>query len=484
MSDMLDDIPDDGLRKRLQDYSESPDEGQWEKIASGVRERMPLGTRLETYREEPDPFVWTKVNQGLAIERSVMWLERAGKISTVIAYLLLLFPLIQLQIHAEHHPNVISGKEMLATERAAGNELSLQPAEDTLPETVFRDDENSQSPIGGSSLAEKPGRSVTNSENAQSGQPMSDGHPEGPQKSSIGLSHVTIPNSPAVDAPDSSIVSINSTAASAVRNETQNNSEVAGKAITVTGPSQTKVDSSQTFNLNPVIVSKQGKGQETAEEKKANKKRHYDLYALVMPTFGYQQISPVKDDNIIIESIEKVSTFSAKRLGVRAEVGMEKKFYHKFSYHLGLVYFQRKQTIQYHYRDSHETQIHKIDSYSLTYQVSSPQDTATFSYQLKNVGVVLGINYTTKVKRFVHKVGLAGELHKGLSVVNREIDNGQRYYVFGDVYYRLSYPVSSRVEVMLQPTVNYALQIDERINAPFYVKPYGLGLNFGVYFHF
>lgn len=36
---------------------------------------------------------------------------------------------------------------------------------------------------------------------------------------------------------------------------------------------------------------------------------------------------------------------------------------------------------------------------------------------------------------------------------------------------------------MLQPTFNYALKLDEQINAPFYVKPYGFGINFGLYFH-
>jgi hypothetical protein len=79
---------------------------------------------------------------------------------------------------------------------------------------------------------------------------------------------------------------------------------------------------------------------------------------------------------------------------------------------------------------------------------------------------------------------LAAELHKGLSTPNKEVNTGQRFYLFGDVFYRIAYPVNNKLDLMFQPTINYALQLDERINAPFYVKPYGLGLNFGVYYHF
>jgi hypothetical protein len=203
-----------------------------------------------------------------------------------------------------------------------------------------------------------------------------------------------------------------------------------------------------------------------------------------MPTFGYQHVSPLKDDNILIESIEKVSAFSTRRLGVRVELGFEKFITPRLALNAGVLYYQRKQTIGYLYRDTENFEIDPLYSDSLVYRVAMTQQTGTFEYELKNIGVLGGINYTLKGKRFVQKFGLAAEFHKGLMPVSTEVASGSQYYMFGNVYYRISYPLSKRFDVMLQPTLNYSLQTDERITAPFYVKPYGLGFNFGFYFHF
>jgi hypothetical protein len=35
-----------------------------------------------------------------------------------------------------------------------------------------------------------------------------------------------------------------------------------------------------------------------------------------------------------------------------------------------------------------------------------------------------------------------------------------------------------------QPTLNYSFYINQNLNAPFYVKPYGLGLNLGFTYNF
>ena len=43
--------------------------------------------------------------------------------------------------------------------------------------------------------------------------------------------------------------------------------------------------------------------------------------------------------------------------------------------------------------------------------------------------------------------------------------------------------LTTKFDLMLQTTFNYSLQVDNRINAPFYVKPYGMGLNLGIYWH-
>jgi hypothetical protein len=110
---------------------------------------------------------------------------------------------------------------------------------------------------------------------------------------------------------------------------------------------------------------------------------------------------------------------------------------------------------------------------------------STFEYELKNIGVTTGISYTTKTGRLIHRIGFAAELQKSIRKSSEpEFVVKRNLYLFCDAYYRLVYPVSEHFDFMLQPTLNYSLKVDDRLNAPFYVKPYGLGVNFGAYIHF
>ena len=79
-------------------------------------------------------------------------------------------------------------------------------------------------------------------------------------------------------------------------------------------------------------------------EKKRNRP---NIYFTIMPTLGYQRIEPNSQDNLIVESIDRVSAFSTDRLGVRAELGVEYPVKNRLNIFGGLVYFQRHQTIGY-----------------------------------------------------------------------------------------------------------------------------------------
>lgn len=214
------------------------------------------------------------------------------------------------------------------------------------------------------------------------------------------------------------------------------------------------------------------------QDDKEERNQHFSLYVLVMPTLGYQQIKPVKDDGILVESIDKLSAFSPKRLGIRAEFGVEKKLSDKVALDLGLVYFQRKQTLQYRFRSTAEVEVTPINPGSLEYDISMGNTHDTYEYELKNLGMLAGLNYTIKARSWMQMVGLAAELHRNLSKSNGQV------YLFGNVYYRVSRQISRQFHLIIQPTVNYSLNMGKQVGTPFYVKPYGLGLNFGVYYRF
>jgi hypothetical protein len=484
MKGMLEDIPDDDMRKKLQGYSENPDDSAWDNIASGLRESMPLRERLQSYIDQPDEVLWPSIRTGVVIERSLLWLERTGFVVTIISLLMIGYPFLFNDVK----PNNIAHQTAVVDHKANNNKPQDNKGELT---EVPRPGENR--------------KRSENAEHSKSQQQIIDRvneqeqnitGPSGAEKSKDNVRAAGMSlQKDAIDVNKNNLgQDVNSVQVTNSTFEQDNSTEGEDKKSAQNLNAKSDNDhalaaDTDSASVERVIVEKKEQEQQQTllkpeQKEKSKKKKHGGIYVLLMPTFGYQHIAPVKDDNILIESIEKVSAFSTKRLGIRGEIGIEKFLSRKFSYHVGVLYYQRKQTINYMFKDRTSARVEKTSSQDYLYQVTVPTDSGTFEYELKNIGLLVGLNYTTKIRKFVHKVGIAGELHQGLNQVNRETDAGQRYFAFGDLYYRLSYPVSRRIDIMFQPTLNYALQMDSRVNAPFYVKPYGLGLNFGAYFHF
>jgi hypothetical protein len=65
-----------------------------------------------------------------------------------------------------------------------------------------------------------------------------------------------------------------------------------------------------------------------------------------------------------------------------------------------------------------------------------------------------------------------------------EFTNNNSAHRFYNLYYRLQYPAEGRLRPVFQPTLNYSFYINQNLNTPFYVKPYGLGLNLGFTYNF
>jgi hypothetical protein len=224
------------------------------------------------------------------------------------------------------------------------------------------------------------------------------------------------------------------------------------------------------------------------EKIKRGSVRKTSIYILAMPTFGYQRIESNQNDNIIIESIKRIPAFSTKRLGVRIEIGAEYKLTPRLKAFGGLLYFQRKQKIDYTEKQVDSLVIHGNDG-EVTIEPVFKQMDKSIEYELKNIGIQVGLNYAIKQKVFLHQFGIGIELQKPVNKENGTAISqgfGQKpdYYVFNNLYYRLQYPSEGRLKAVLQPSLNYSLYINENLNAPFYVKPFGLGLHFGCTYNF
>ena len=447
MRDMLDDIPDDGLRDRLRHYTEMPDDRIWEKISPGFKDaNTSLREQLQNYTDNPDESAWDKITAGLIRHRNLLWIQRAGQVAAFAALLFLFYPMLPYDRSTMSQTSGQSGKPIDEDAISSGMQMSSKP----------------QSKLADTVMHAQPRIATLPSENNSTSSHMVNG------TLIMGIDTCSVQTRNHLS--DFSI-------ADATINHRTIDQEVPGPNDTLPVSIALQGEDNQAITVTPVP-------HEAQEQKESNASRVKGLYVLVMPTFGYQKISPLTNDNLLIESIKKVSAFSADRLGLRAEIGHERLITNRLAFNVALVYFQRKQTITYDFTDGEHFEVTPVSEDSLLYQVISQQQTGSFEYELKNLGISGGVNYSVKGKHFAQRVGLAAELHRSLMQANAEVAHDTGFNFFGNVYYRLSYPLSRRFDAMLQPTFNFALQLDERINAPFYVKPYGLGLNFGVYFHF
>lgn len=223
---------------------------------------------------------------------------------------------------------------------------------------------------------------------------------------------------------------------------------------------------------------------------KEDKKKHnkFSIYFTIMPTFGYQRINSNSSDDIIVQSIDKISAFSTDRLGVRAELGVEDPLTRRIKVFGGLVYFQRKQTINYTEKKVAYTNVSEGPNGEIIVEPVYEYVDKSFEYELKNLGVQLGVSYELSRKKLLQTIGTGFEFHVALNKLEdeykAEFTNNPSAYVFYNFYYRLQYPAESRLKAVFQPTLNYSFYINQDLNAPFYVKPYGLGLNIGFTYNF
>lgn len=236
-----------------------------------------------------------------------------------------------------------------------------------------------------------------------------------------------------------------------------------------------------------VKAAKDDEGKTVIKEKE-KKRNRFSIYFTIMPTFGYQRINSNSSDDLIIESVKRISTFSTDRLGVRAELGVEDPLTKRIKVFGGLVYYQRKQTITYTQKQVERTDVTEGPDGQIIVVPHFTYVEKSFEYELKNLGVQVGVSYELSRRKLLQTLGTGFEFHMALNKLESsqvpEFTNNPSAYVFYNLYYRLQYPAEGRLRAVFQPTLNYSFYINQNLNAPFYVKPYGLGLNLGFTYNF
>jgi hypothetical protein len=436
---------DSQLRRRLLDYQEQPDENLWERIQQGADEDALVQNRLRAYSEAPDEIVWKRVNEKMTDDRYAAHMEWINAATLVLVLLLLSYSAFSPRSSQKINDRTVAPSE-IQTDLKKETEQLVSVAEHQLNK------EEVVNPTATARTFRSPDTTGEDGKKKENITRLANGDKQQPAFS---------------------------------ENSTQKQQKPTN--ITLMEPQDRRAKLSEIGDTllqasiadNDAAVSDTIKFQEEEKVPVENKKSiRHGWYALFMPTLGYQQIDPVKDDGVIIESFERLSSFSPKRLGMRVEVGWEVGLTPRLSVATGLLYYQRKQTFIYHYSDTLRSEFVPVPGQPFVFDVIPGKFEGTFDYEVKNIGMLLGLNYSHRRNRFDQKIGIAAELQRGLS---REASR-DGFYLFGDAYYRLSYQISERTFFLFQPTLNYALRLNNKLNAPFHVRPYGLGLSVGVFF--
>ena len=238
----------------------------------------------------------------------------------------------------------------------------------------------------------------------------------------------------------------------------------------------TKVD------IKEEIIKEEVVKEERSQKKKVDwDKRKTAIYAQFMPTFTYNRVETNRNDNQLITAVEKIPAISAERMGIRVEAGLTHSIRPRLSLFAGILYFQRTQNINY-FLQTVDSVSARSDGNVLVITPGLEEEERTYEHEIQTAGIQLGALYKLPGRKVASSIGSGLELHRSLRKQSNDLFEEPSLYVFYNLFYRLEYPTDRRFRFLAQPTFNYSLRLSNDLNTPFYVQPYGFGLNFGFTF--
>lgn len=218
------------------------------------------------------------------------------------------------------------------------------------------------------------------------------------------------------------------------------------------------------------------------------------------PRYTLRRIIPNTEDDIFVEKVNNLKGFFGERLGYEAGLIAEKPITKKWSINVGLSFIAMNEKLNFHANEGNIDSVHlefnQNNSYSIQnhYQVNEVTYKSKFYY----TGVSLGSSYYYwKSQRKALYFSIGGGVNllvKGRTetVVNDEktstiyfpsLENPLEQMNFR-VHFSpgYAYQISSRMQFILEPTLNYYLGSTFNEREPIGIKPYTVGLNMGIKF--
>jgi hypothetical protein len=426
-----------------------------------------LEKRLQGYSEEPDELVWQNIDKALRPGKRIIWFPWIDRLSTVVA-----IGLIGLLV------NFNSGKELRSsTAKNAKHDVasaipSDEPTDTRRDQTKRETDQilgNKEASASKNALENVGSSDVSNASDELSHEKLRS--TKFAQKSSTKGLIISRDDESKMNQTERSAASVLPDSIMRSTKSQNNVSELNGVTDSIVVVQQAKQDSvSQTENS-------------PKESKRKISKRGLTFYASFTPQLSFQRVVPMSNDGLVISEVYSGSIFSSDRFGFAIDAGLQGHITKRLEYYGGFSLHQQKQSLRYSYQSEGRTTLEQDDDKS--YVITPETTTAVIQYRMLNVGANLGLLYNLQGKKLAHKIGAGLSYQQGLSKGSSErYNNSESSYLFYQIFYRNEVRVRPRLRVYVQPTFSHSLYVNEKLDAPFTLKPYRAGIGFGVLFDF
>ncbi|MGA0557584.1 hypothetical protein ACO2Q8_13090 [Larkinella sp. VNQ87] len=198
----------------------------------------------------------------------------------------------------------------------------------------------------------------------------------------------------------------------------------------------------------------------------------------VMPLYTFRQLTPARQDEIVMEEIRPATSLSA-RTGWRMQVGAEWPVSQRFGIRVGVAYQQVQQQMTYKARAlrSDSTKIEWVDGQTVKltplYKSEERQVNNTWRYVALSAEGRWQLNRRqTAMRHYLTAGGSLGYLVQGQSA--------QRWQPFLQASYGIERRLTNQLSLQVEPGLVYNLMAMSDHSRDFSVRPYSYGLVVGL----
>ena len=231
------------------------------------------------------------------------------------------------------------------------------------------------------------------------------------------------------------------------------------------------------------IESKEETNRTVQKEGAAKTRRinRFKFYVALTPSLAFAIVDPVPNDDVNVVGLHSPGIFDKDRMGLSVDAGVERALSERLEWYAGLSFYKQNQRIAYVYETSGFI---LITDGSGSYSIAPATGMREFEYKMINAGLSTGLFYRIMGAKLKHKAGIGIQFQQGMLKTPSEMaydNSGSKYFNY-QLSYRIQIPVEGNYSLYLQPTFIHAIIAQETLSEPFKVRPYRAGITLGILF--